>query len=285
MALRVERETLPSGGVFYRVWGIGAGAGTSVLLSRNFAVRQLCVLWYMEQNGGSLFMNEGLRPTGCRSDTDVRSASLTCEGISTQWFQVGRMWRGETPDAIVPNADGTNLSKHATGNASDTNAPTTRDMDLRRTGAVWAGCGFPVASESWHMEATGAPQADFTTFYNMLDAADAAADLGDGLMATLPVEKQLNALAWARGLRKGNFPKITLADGREVPYWQHMIWQQEQIVAALGTAIGARVNSSALTAALLARLEPVIDELDVTGTTGEEVVTEIVTRATAGAAA
>ncbi|MGO2751782.1 MAG: hypothetical protein ACTIA6_17160 [Pseudoclavibacter sp.] len=76
--------------------------------------------------------------------------------MSTQWFQVGRMERGETPSAIIPRADGSNASAHNRGRAWDSNAPTTRDMRLRAEGCALVGLVFNVASKSWHCEPLGA---------------------------------------------------------------------------------------------------------------------------------
>lgn len=83
-------------------------------------------------------------------------ASQTSLGMSTQWFQVGRMERGETPSAIIPRADGSNASAHNRGRAWDSNAPTTRDMRLRAEGCALVGLVFNVASKSWHCEPLGA---------------------------------------------------------------------------------------------------------------------------------
>ena len=137
----------------------GSG-GTSVRLSDTMAPRVAYVVRQVEGMGGKLYLDEGYRPTGVYSDTAVRDASQTSEGVSTQWFQVGRMWRGETPSAIIPNADGSNLSRHRSGDAIDWNAPTERDMMLRAVAMERAGLVANVPSESWHAEALRAPTVD-----------------------------------------------------------------------------------------------------------------------------
>lgn len=146
--------------VMFRVSGAGQGRSTSGLFELHMAARVAILVWYMEQNSADLYINEGFRPTGVPSDADVYLPFQTSAGISTQWFQVGRMWRGETPSAIVPNASGSNLSKHRTGEALDSNAPTLRDFMLRAQGAYLAGLVFNVASESWHCEPLAVPQTD-----------------------------------------------------------------------------------------------------------------------------
>lgn len=146
--------------VMFRVYGAGKGRTTSGLFEMHMAARVAILVWYMEQNGADLYINEGFRPTGVRSDADVPLPFMTSAGISTQWFQVGRMWRGETPSAIVPNDSGSNLSKHRTGEALDSNAPTLRDFMLRAQGAYLAGLVFNVATESWHCEPLATPKTD-----------------------------------------------------------------------------------------------------------------------------
>ena len=143
----------------YRVWGCGEhvedgvkAKDTSALFELDMAARVAIAVWYVDSQGGSVRMSEGWRPTGIRSDADVHSASQTSMGMSTQWFQVGRMWRGETPSAIIPNADGSNASAHNRGRAWDSNAPTQSDMRLRAEGCALAGLRFNVPSESWHCE-------------------------------------------------------------------------------------------------------------------------------------
>lgn len=146
--------------VMFRVSGAGKGRSTSGLFELHMAARVAILVWLMEQNSADLYINEGFRPTGVPSDADVYLPFQTSAGISTQWFQVGRMWRGETPSAIVPNASGSNLSKHRTGEALDSNAPTLRDFMFRAQGAYLAGLVFNVASESWHCEPLAVPQTD-----------------------------------------------------------------------------------------------------------------------------
>lgn len=151
----------------YRVWGCGEHVAngvkakdTSALFELDMAARMAVTVWYVNSKGGSLRMSEGYRPTGVKSDRYVREESKTSAGMSTQWYQVGRMDRGETPSAIIPRDDGTNESAHNKGRAADTNAPTARDMQLRAEGAYLAGLVFNVASETWHKEPLASPRVD-----------------------------------------------------------------------------------------------------------------------------
>ena len=153
----------------YRVYGAGAGRDTSVLLDLETAARVAVAVWYVNTEGGSLLLSEGYRPTGQENpDRYVTSASKTSLGISTQWYQVGRMDRRETPSAIIPNSNGSNLSRHSVGRALDSNAPTARDMRLRAEGCAMVGLVFNVASESWHCEPLGAPKVDLTSWYEFV---------------------------------------------------------------------------------------------------------------------
>lgn len=144
------------GGVtLYRVWGCGSGKGTSVLLELYTAARVAIMVWYVGSEGGSLHLTEGHRPRGVPSDRNARREQDTSLGVSTQYYQHGRYLRwlaGDptgTPSAINPDVRDSN---HTGGRALDSNAPTTRDMQLRAKGAALAGLVFNVASESWHCE-------------------------------------------------------------------------------------------------------------------------------------
>lgn len=144
------------GGVtLYRVWGCGSGKGTSVLLELYTAARVAIMVWYVDSEDGSLHLTEGHRPRGVPSDRNARREQDTSLGISTQYYQHGRYLRwlaGDptgTPSAINPDVRDSN---HTGGRALDSNAPTTRDMQLRAEGAALAGLVFNVASESWHCE-------------------------------------------------------------------------------------------------------------------------------------
>lgn len=149
--------SLIGGLTMYKVYGAGEGRDTWVWLDLETAARVAVMVWYIESRGGTLYLSEGYRPTGSEyPDRFVTSASKTSLGISTQWYQVGRMDRRETPSAIIPNASGSNLSRHRIGRALDSNAPTARDMQLRAEGAALVGLVFNVASESWHQEPLGA---------------------------------------------------------------------------------------------------------------------------------
>lgn len=149
----------------------GSG-GTSVRLSDNMAPRVAFMVRGVESEGGTLYLTEGYRPTGRENpDRYVRFESQTSTGTSTQWFQVGRMDRGET-SAIIPNADGSNLSRHSTGDAIDCNVPTSRDMQLRAKYAIQAGLVANVAGESWHFEALRAPTVNLDTEKGFLHSMD-----------------------------------------------------------------------------------------------------------------
>lgn len=101
----------------------------------------------------NVVINEGYRPLGIPADQNVRSdgngnpVSKTSTGGSNQWFQYGRMKRGETPTAATPGG-----SIHGWGKAADisngSNA-TVRDV-FQKHGFV-----FDISSESWHAHYVG----------------------------------------------------------------------------------------------------------------------------------
>ena len=148
-------------GPMYLVHGAGKGRNTSVLLELNMAARVAMQVWYVEQAGGDLYLNEGHRPRGVPSDRNVRREQDTSLGVSTQYYQHGRYLRwlaGDptgTPSAINPDVRDSN---HTGGRALDSNAPTARDMRLRAEGAYLAGLVFNVPSESWHQEPLATPR-------------------------------------------------------------------------------------------------------------------------------
>lgn len=94
-------------------------------------------------------INESYRPLGIPSDQNVRDQYKTSTKCSNQWFQYGRMRRGETPAAAWPGT-----SVHGWGTASDLEGGSTPSMRniLARFGWV-----FDVSGESWHTHFIGVP--------------------------------------------------------------------------------------------------------------------------------
>jgi peptidoglycan hydrolase-like protein with peptidoglycan-binding domain len=98
--------------------------------------------------GVDIHINEGYRPLGIPSDQFVTSESDTSTGGSNQWFQIGRMHRGETPSAGTPGT-----SSHGWGMAADINPG--RNNSVVRSIAESLGLSFTVPSESWHVALGG----------------------------------------------------------------------------------------------------------------------------------
>lgn len=107
--------------------------------------------------GGTIYLNEAGRPFGVPSDANVRSSSQTASGLSTVWYQWGRYLRGETPSAADPRSGNVFASEHTQGIATDTNAPTLADMQLRAKYFTLAGMRNTISSESWHWAIRGNP--------------------------------------------------------------------------------------------------------------------------------
>jgi peptidoglycan hydrolase-like protein with peptidoglycan-binding domain len=100
-------------------------------------------------HGVHVNINEGYRPLGIPADQNIRSnsngdpVSKTSTGGSNQWFQYGRMKRGETPTAATPGG-----SIHGWGKAADVNP----GHNNATVASVFAkhGFAFDISSESWH---------------------------------------------------------------------------------------------------------------------------------------
>jgi hypothetical protein len=97
----------------------------------------------------TLKINEGYRPLGVPADANIKSnsagnpVSKTSTGGSNQWFQYGRMKRGETPTAAYPGG-----SIHGWGKAADVSP----GRDNGQLVAIFKTHGFvfDISSESWH---------------------------------------------------------------------------------------------------------------------------------------
>jgi hypothetical protein len=110
------------------------------------------------RHGIKLTIQEGYRPLGVPADAKIHAkpngdpVSKTSTGGSNQWFQYGRMKRGETPTAAVPGG-----SIHGWGMAADTTPG-------RENGQLVAimkthGFAYDIASETWHSDFVGAAPA------------------------------------------------------------------------------------------------------------------------------
>lgn len=99
--------------------------------------------------GIKIHINEGYRPLGVQADSKIKSngngdpVSKTSTGGSNQWFQYGRMQRGETPTAAYPGG-----SIHGWGKAADVSP----GRDNATVNAIFNkhGFHFDIPSESWH---------------------------------------------------------------------------------------------------------------------------------------
>ena len=94
--------------------------------------------------GVNIHINEGYRPLGVPSDQYAANETQTASGGSSQWFQLGRANRGETPSAATPGQ-----SSHGLGIAADISPG--RDNAVVRSVAETLGLSFPITSESWHV--------------------------------------------------------------------------------------------------------------------------------------
>jgi peptidoglycan hydrolase-like protein with peptidoglycan-binding domain len=93
--------------------------------------------------GVNIHINEGYRPLGSPNDQYVTNESQTSTGGSNQWFQLGRMHRGETPSAGTPGT-----SSHGWGMAADINPG--HGNSVVRSIAESLGLVFTLDSEPWH---------------------------------------------------------------------------------------------------------------------------------------
>jgi hypothetical protein len=93
--------------------------------------------------GIKIHINEGYRPLGVPGDAKVKDEHKTASGKSSQWFQYGRMQRGETPAAAYPGG-----SIHGWGKAADVSP----GRDNATVNAIFNkhGFHFDIPSESWH---------------------------------------------------------------------------------------------------------------------------------------
>lgn len=98
-----------------------------------------------ERAGIPITVNEGYRPLGVPADAKRTT------GASSQWFQYGRMKRGETPSAAFPGT-----SVHGFAMAADVN-PAAGNAIVKRIFAKH-GFSFNISSESWHCEYVGVPK-------------------------------------------------------------------------------------------------------------------------------
>lgn len=107
----------------------------------------------IRDDGGTIILNEAGRPYGVPGDVAVGRAGLpesrTASGRSTVYYQWGRCLAGLTPSAANP-ALGPFASEHTQGKATDTDAPTDRDAELRRKYFGMVGMFRTIPSESWH---------------------------------------------------------------------------------------------------------------------------------------
>lgn len=100
------------------------------------------------RHGINVHINEGFRPLGVPGDAKVHNESQTASKRSSQWFQYGRMQRGETPAAAYPGG-----SIHGWGKAADVNP----GRNNPQVNAIFNAHGyvFNIASESWHAQYVG----------------------------------------------------------------------------------------------------------------------------------
>lgn len=119
------------------------------LFTRDLARRVRWVAAQVRARGFTLKITEGYRPVGVPADQYVLVESKTSTGGSNQWFQWGRMNRGETPEAAYPGT-----SPHGRGEAVDWD---TNNMAVRSEYMRLAGLGQTIASESWHAAIVGPP--------------------------------------------------------------------------------------------------------------------------------
>lgn len=101
--------------------------------------------------GANVTVNEGYRPLGIPADQYVRNEGATSTRSSNQWFQYGRMKRGETPAAAYPGS-----SIHGWGMAADVNPG--RNNTVVKNAFAKHGFVFDISSESWHAHFVGLPK-------------------------------------------------------------------------------------------------------------------------------
>lgn len=110
-----------------------------------------CMVDFVNQcaaQGVDIIINEGYRPLGSEGDQYITDASQTSTGGSNQWFQYGRMKRGETPSAATPGG-----SSHGWGQAADIYPGC--ENGVVASVAASLGLNFPIGSENWHIQWAG----------------------------------------------------------------------------------------------------------------------------------
>jgi hypothetical protein len=115
------------------------------------------MVWMMntcESQGMPIHINEGYRPLGDPNDQYITDESQTSTGTSNQWFQLGRMHRGETPSAGNPG-----FSSHGWGLAADIRPG--RGHSIVEDACAAVGLIFTIDSENWHIAADGTPSVDY----------------------------------------------------------------------------------------------------------------------------
>lgn len=99
-------------------------------------------------------VTEAYRPLGIPADQNIRDDRYTSTRSSNQWFQYGRMKRGETPAAAYPGS-----SAHGFGLAADIQpTKTSANGGLLQAIMKTHGFLFNVPSESWHVYFVGIPK-------------------------------------------------------------------------------------------------------------------------------
>lgn len=116
----------------------------------DMAARMNYLLNTCSAQGVNIHINEGYRPLGAPADRYVTVESQTSTGGSNQYFQLGRMDRGETPSAGTPGT-----SSHGWALAADINPG--RGNATVASVCAQLGLIFTVASEAWHVAADGTP--------------------------------------------------------------------------------------------------------------------------------
>jgi hypothetical protein len=115
-----------------------------------------------QRHGITVRLNEAYRPLGVPADAKIHSnangdpVSKTSTGGSNQWFQYGRMQRGETPTAAYPGG-----SIHGWGLACDLNSsPGASGAGNEQLVAIMKAHGFvfDIGSEPWHAHFVGIPK-------------------------------------------------------------------------------------------------------------------------------
>ena len=120
------------------------------LLRPDAAEAMLGAIAELAKSNIKVFINETYRPLGAPADANIRDASKTSTKCSNQWFQYGRMKRGETPAAAYP---GTSVHGWAVAADITNGGNSTLRAVLRKYGWV-----FDVSSESWHSHFIGLPK-------------------------------------------------------------------------------------------------------------------------------